>query len=126
MTAVQSRTHRSAMSYRAGEAAEAAVRRDYERRGFHLAAQRWRGPGGEIDLIFRQAGEVVFVEVKKSRSFEQAAARVNLTQMRRIHASAGSFLSGEPAGSLTQSRFDVALVDGAGAVQIIENAFGLG
>lgn len=126
MSATMTRRHRSAASYRAGAAAEAAVRRDYESRGFELVAERWRGPGGEIDLIFRQDGAVVFVEVKKSKSFEQAARHVSLKQMQRIHASAGCFLSGEPAGSLTPSRFDVALVDGIGAVHVIENAFALG
>jgi putative endonuclease len=45
--------------------------------------------------------------------------------MDRICASAAQFLEQEPAGQLTNTRFDAALVDDTGTVQIIENAFGL-
>lgn len=112
------------MAYLAGEAAEHCVAREYERRGYCVARRRWRGPGGEIDLIIRSRDALVFVEVKKGRDFARAARRVGRRQMDRICASAEGFLAGEPAGSLGDVRFDVALVDGAGAVQIVENAFG--
>ncbi len=117
---------RGSVSYHAGQAAELRVATDYERRGFSIAHRRWRGAGGEIDLIARNADGVVFIEVKKSRSFDMAAARISQRQMDRIYASAAQFLEHEPGGQLTNVRFDAALVDGAGAVQIIENAFGQG
>ncbi|MBO9445559.1 YraN family protein [Ruegeria sp. R14_0] len=120
------RSVKSSVSYHAGQAAEQQVASDYERRGYSIAHHRWRGAGGEIDLIVRGADEVVFVEVKKSRSFDVAAHRINRRQMDRICASAAQFLESEPNGQLTNVRFDAALVDGAGAVQIIENAFDLG
>jgi putative endonuclease len=125
MPASLARRFRSATAYRAGVAAEGSVQKDYEERGHVLAAKRWRGPGGEIDLIFRKAGEIVFVEVKKSASFDQAGERLTRPQMQRIHASAACFLEGEISGSLTHSRFDVALVDATGQVRVIENAFAL-
>jgi putative endonuclease len=100
------------------------VATDYERRGFSIAHRRWRGAGGEIDLIARDGEGLVFIEVKKSGSFDQAAARINRRQMNRICASAAQFLEHEPGGQLTNVRFDAALVDATGAVQIIENAFG--
>ena len=96
---------------------------DYERRGYAIAHRRWRGAGGEIDLIARSENGLVFIEVKKSTSFEMAAARINRRQMDRICASAAQFLEREPNGQLTNVRFDAALVDGSGTVQIIENAF---
>lgn len=120
-----SRTMRGQMAYLSGEAAERRIAQDYERRGFAVAGRRWRGSGGEIDLIARKDGGVVFVEVKKSRDFAAAAERLSRRQMTRICASAGEFLAGEPAGQMTDVRFDVALVDAAGAFEIIENAFGL-
>ena len=43
--------------------------------------------------------------------------------MARICASASVFLGQEPAGQDTAARFDVALVDEAGRIEIIENAF---
>ncbi|NCO88096.1 MAG: hypothetical protein GW886_15860 [Rhodobacterales bacterium] len=115
----------SRLNHHAGLVAEDIVARDYARRGRPVAQRRWRGPGGEIDLIARDGDCVVFVEVKKSSSFARAAAALGRRQMDRICASAAAFLEGEPRGQLTDVRFDLAVVDGRGAVEIIENAFGL-
>lgn len=115
---------RGQVSYHSGVSAEQCVASDYERRGFSVARRRWRGAGGEIDLITRDGDGLVFVEVKKSRSFAQAAERLTRRQMARIYAAAEQFLAFEPAGQLTNVRFDVALVDDAGDLKIIENAFG--
>ena len=46
--------------------------------------------------------------------------------MKRLYASAEEYLGQMPDGSLTDVRFDVALVNGRGEVRIIENAFGHG
>ena len=121
---MSARSVRSSVSYQAGQSAEMQVATDYERRGFSIAHRRWRGAGGAIDLIARNADGLVFIEVKKSSSFEQAAARINRRQMNRSCASAAQFLEHEPGGQLTNVRFDAALVDASGAVHIIENAFG--
>ena len=112
-------------SYQAGLGAEHAVERDYLRRGHVIAGRRWQGSGGEIDLIARDGDALVFIEVKKSRSFARAAERVSQRQMQRIYASASEFLAGEPRGQDTDVRFDVALVNGTGQIEILENAFGL-
>jgi putative endonuclease len=113
-----------AVSYHAGQCAEDIVSDDYQSRGYAPRARRWRGPGGEIDLIFEKLGALVFVEVKKSRDFATAAAHLTDRQMQRIYASAGGFLASMPLGQDTETRFDAALVDSKGAVQIVENAFG--
>ena len=112
-----------ARSFHAGLAAEAAVARHYEGSGRPITATRWRSEGGEIDLIARDGAEVIFIEVKQSRSHAEAAERLSPRQMSRIWASASVFLAGEPAGQDTQARFDLALVDGMGRIEIIENAF---
>ncbi len=118
--------HRGETGYHAGQSAELCVARDYEQRGYTLAHLRWRGAAGEIDLVLRDDDGLVFVEVKKSRSFAQAALRVTPRQQARIFATAEEFLAQEPAGNLTNLRFDVALVNAHGAVEVIENAFGHG
>ncbi|MGY9047173.1 hypothetical protein P775_24245 [Puniceibacterium antarcticum] len=115
---------RGAVSYQAGLSAELRIAQDYERRGYPIACQRWRGRAGEIDLIVRDGDGLIFVEVKKSRTFDRAAERLSRAQMRRIYASAEEYLSTQPLGQLTDVRFDVALVDGQGALRMIENAFG--
>lgn len=114
---------RSQSNYHGGIAAESIVMRDYERRGFRIAGQRWRGKGGEIDLIFRDGDCVVFTEVKKSRTHDMAIQRLSRRQMDRICAAASEFIGNEPRGLLTEMRFDVATVDQTGTVRIIENAF---
>ncbi|OAN71892.1 hypothetical protein A8B82_20825 [Sulfitobacter sp. EhC04] len=120
------RTHRGAMAFQAGVAAENRIAQDYERRGFALARRRWRGKGGEIDLILRDGDGLIFVEVKQARDFDRAARSLSARQMQRIYLAAEEFLGSEPAGSLTETRFDVALVDAQGQTRIIENAFGQG
>ncbi|PIE15394.1 MAG: hypothetical protein CSA68_06905 [Rhodobacterales bacterium] len=111
------------VSYHAGVAAEQSVARHYARAGHRIARRRWRGQGGEIDLITRDGDGLVFVEVKKSKSFARAAQRVTHRQMQRIYTAASEFLAGEPNGQNTDVRFDVALVNEMGEVQVIEAAF---
>nr|WP_090060741.1 YraN family protein [Celeribacter neptunius] len=102
--------------------AEESVARDYQARGFTLLEQRWRGAGGEIDLIFEKDGELVFVEVKASKTHARAALLLGPKQIARLSASAEDYIGHLPRGLLTPMRIDVALVDGAGQVEILENA----
>lgn len=115
-------THRGAVAYQAGLAAEACIADDYERRGYPIAARRWRGQGGEIDLVARDGDGLVFIEVKKSRSFDRAVASLGQRQIARLYAAAEEYLGGEPRGGLTEVRFDVALMNGRGEIRVIENA----
>ncbi|MAM62735.1 YraN family protein [Maritimibacter sp. UBA3975] len=109
------------VSYAAGLAAEESVARDYERRGYGVVARRWRGSGGEIDLVFRDGDGFVFVEVKKARDLARAACRLTQAQLGRICQSATEFLAGVPGGGLAAMRFDLAMVDGAGRMETLEN-----
>ena len=115
---------RGQVNYHAGQAAEDIVAHAYQRCGQTVAARRWRGPGGEIDLIARDGDAVVFIEVKKARTFDAAIQRLTRRQIDRICTSATAFVAGEPRGQLTDMRFDLALVNDAGEVRIVENAFG--
>lgn len=117
------RTMAGARSYQAGLAAEGAVERHYQRQGRVICARRWRGSAGEIDLVVRDGAEVIFIEVKHSQTHAAAAEHLSARQMARIYGAASEFISNEPAGQLTPVRFDVALVDGRGAIEIVENAF---
>ena len=76
----------------------------------------------EIDLILRDKDAIVFVEVKCGPDHDSAAARVTPHQIARLMDAGAEFLDSEPAGSLTTCRFDVALVDGQGRIDILENA----
>ncbi len=112
-----------ARSYHAGFAAEEQVAQLYDRSGRAVRARRWRGSAGEIDLIARDGAEVIFIEVKQSKTHAMAADHLTVRQMARIYNAASEFLAGEPAGQLTDVRFDVALVDAAGRIEVLENAY---
>ncbi|MBY4894944.1 YraN family protein [Rhodobacteraceae bacterium N5(2021)] len=96
--------------------------RVYMDHGHRLVARRWRGPAGEIDLVMEKDGEVVFVEVKASRTHAQAAAALSQRQIGRLLRSAEHCLGSFPKGLATPMRFDVALIDGQGQFDVIVNA----
>lgn len=110
------------VGYYAGLSAEQAVAQGYRDRGLRVRAERYRGRAGEIDLIVDDGAQIIFVEVKKSKSHAAAAARLSARQISRIFGSASEFLAGEPGGQDTNARFDVALVDQSGQIKILENA----
>ncbi len=110
------------ISYLAGASAEKQVAAHYARKGMTIAAERWRGEGGEIDLVAQDGDGLVFIEVKKSRSHARAAERLTMRQTRRLFDAAGEYMATFCAGGVVNARFDVALVDGAGRIKIVENA----
>lgn len=114
---------RGRRAYLSGVAAEEAVCRAYDALGADVLDLRWRGKGGEIDMILQQGPDLIICEVKKARSFDEAAERLLPDQMRRIHAAAAEYIGNMPLGQLTALRFDLALVDERGAVEIREAAF---
>lgn len=111
------------MANRGGALAEDAVARLLVRAGATVLARRWRGTAGEIDLVCRIGSCVVFVEVKSARHHAEAAGRLDRRQMDRICRTACEFCAKLPSGQATEMRFDVALVDGMGRVELLENAF---
>jgi putative endonuclease len=115
------RRRRGARAYLSGLAAEEGVTRHYGRRG-HVLARRWRGTGGEIDVIARDGEDTVFVEVKSSSTHARAAEALGRRQTRRIFAAATEYMATLPDGLASCVRFDVALVDALGRIEVIENA----
>jgi hypothetical protein len=76
-------------------------------------------PRGRARPRGRDAGEIVFVEVKARR--RNAAEAVSARQWARIGAAASRYLAEHTDGA-TPCRFDLALVDGQGRLERIENA----
>ncbi len=124
MTRQSRRSERSLRNHLAGSAAEMSISQAYQRRGFALAQHRWRNASGEIDLILRDGDGLIFVEVKKSKSHAAAAERISHRQMARLYDAGARYLAETGASMDTDIRFDVALVDAQGKVEILENAFG--
>ncbi|MFK7940197.1 MAG: YraN family protein [Roseovarius sp.] len=123
-TPITARKLRGKRAFLAGMAAEDVVERHYTKCGAVQTARRWRGKGGEIDLIYTENDVIVFVEVKKARSFDAAVHHLTEAQMYRIHAAASEYLGHTEKGQLSEVRFDLALVNETGEVRITQNAFG--
>lgn len=110
-------------SYLAGLSAEDQVALWYKNNGADILSRRWRGSGGEIDLIAHEGNVLIFIEVKHSKSHTSAAANLSPAQIGRLQQTAEEYLATTVQGSLQNIRFDVALVDQHGKIEIIKNAF---
>jgi putative endonuclease len=111
-----------------GKAGEDVACRELERRGYAVVARRYRCRFGEIDIVARDGGTVVFVEVKARTSsrFGEPAEAVTIHKQTRVAAIAEDYLArnrlrGAPC------RFDVVAIsfDRAGrpVVEVFRNAF---
>lgn len=109
------------IGYLSGLSAEEQVARHYADDGHVILSRRWRGRGGEIDLVAQKSGEVIFVEVKKSGSHARAAERLSRRQLVRIYQSAEDYLGHMAGGTDTPCRVDVALLDSLGQIDILPN-----
>ncbi len=83
---------------RLGTFGEQVARRHLEAKGYRFEAAAWRGPEGELDLVMRDADEVVFVEVKTRRGEGMGRAEESLSerQRRNLLATAAAYLEGHP------------------------------
>ena len=79
-------------------------------KGYRIVARRFRSPVGEIDIVARRRGTLVFVEVKARGRLDDAAEAVMQRQQRRIIAAAEAWLATHPDDVNCDIRFDVMLV----------------
>lgn len=123
MTARQQRGRRAqARGVSAEAAAGAALLGD----GWLVLARRLRTEAGEIDLVAERHGVLAIVEVKSRPSLADAAAAVTPRQRARLLAATEIVLAEHPDWGSAGVRFDVLLVDAAGHVRRIADAFRVG
>jgi putative endonuclease len=79
-------------------------------KGFRILARRWKSSLGEIDVIARRGGLLVFAEVKARANLDDAAESLNRQQQRRIAAVAEIWLGNNPDYANFNMRFDAILV----------------
>lgn len=91
--------------------------------GWTIHARRMRTPAGEVDVVAERQGLLAFIEVKRRPSLADAAAALSLRQRARLLAAADILLAANPGWGTAGVRFDVILVDGAGRVRRIADAF---
>jgi putative endonuclease len=104
-------------------AAEAAACAALERDGWTVRARRLRTGAGEIDLVAERAGLLAIVEARPTLA--QAAGALGRRQRARLLAAGAALLAEHPDWGHAGVRFDVLLVDPAGAVRRIADAFRL-
>jgi putative endonuclease len=98
------------VAFRTGLSAESRAAALLIAKGFRILARRWRSPVGEIDIIARRRGLLVFVEVKARERLDDAAWSVTDRQRARIVAAAEAWLATYPDDRIRDIRFDAMLV----------------
>jgi len=88
-----------------------------------VLGRRLRTSAGEIDIAAERDGMLAFVEVKARPDLAGAAFALTARQRARLLAAAEILLAQHPDWGKAGIRFDVLLVDAAGRVRRIRDAF---
>jgi putative endonuclease len=110
-------------AFRLGLSAESRAAMVLIAKGYRILARRWKTPFGEIDIVARRRGTLVFVDVKARERAEDAAEAVTGRNQRRIIAAAELWRARNPADAEREIRFDAVLVTPGRIPQHIANAF---
>lgn len=100
-----------------GTFGEAAAAAHLTRRGMPIVARNWRCNIGEIDLVAREGGQLVFVEVRSRRAGPVAPEEtIGPAKARRLAALAQAYLQAADLPEQTPWRIDLiaVVVDAAG------------
>lgn len=110
---------------RAGQKAELAAEKHLVAQGCTIVARNARYKEGELDLIARERGVVVFVEVRmrSGNRFGGAAASVDRFKQKRLMRAAQHWLLANFGERWPACRFDVVTVDANGTIDWIRDAF---
>lgn len=116
-----------------GKSGEEVACKMLRRSGFKIVERNYRGPRYEVDIIAREGDILVFVEVKtRSSGVEESGAyAVGPRKQARIVRAAEHYLMTHADARSDTCRFDVVLVEMAGARglkvrKLIRDAFRLG
>ncbi len=110
-------------TYEAGLTAEDLACRAIEADGWTVLGRRLRTSGGEIDIAADKAGLLAVIEVKRRKTLALAAVAVTPRQRLRLAASCELLLARHPDWGEQGVRFDLILVDPAGGIRRIADAF---
>jgi putative endonuclease len=115
---------------RRGELGERAAEIHLKAHGLKFLARNFRSPRGEIDLVFRDADCLVFVEVKtrSSENWSRPAAAVNAERRRRLSQCALDYLR-RLKNPAVKIRFDIVEVllkdDEVSEIRHLPNTFAM-
>ena len=111
-------------AYRSGRRGEGLAALFLRLKGYRILERNWRSPVGEVDLIARRRGTLVFAEVKTRPDRNQGREAVQSRQKERITRAAEAFLSRHPDCANMQVRFDLIAVAGLRWPDHIQAAWG--
>ena len=94
-----------------GQVGEAYARTYLESKGYQTLAVNYRCPYGEIDLIAREAHELVFIEIKSRTGSAYGSGFESITRYKRQHIlrTACRFLAQQRKGQTNIARFVLTL-----------------
>ncbi|MDX1580290.1 MAG: YraN family protein [Alphaproteobacteria bacterium] len=92
---------------RSGRWAESRAAWFLRLKGYRILERNWRHPVGEVDLIARRGGTLVFIEVKARPSEDQAREALQPRQQQRILRAAEAWLARNPSCANMHIRFDL-------------------
>jgi putative endonuclease len=112
-----------------GEKGESLAARHLKRQGYRIIEQNYRTNLGEIDIIAKEKGSIVFVEVKsrKTGRFGNPKWAVTPKKQRKISMVALQYLKTTRQHD-AKARFDVvsiSRVQGSPRIELVKNAFEL-
>jgi putative endonuclease len=102
-------SHARVGAYRRGVFAETLAALLYRLKGYAIVARRYRTPVGEVDLVALKGNRLVFVEVKRRKTVDDAAWTLPAKQRRRIVRAAQYWLASHPEFAGHDIAFDVVL-----------------
>jgi putative endonuclease len=110
-----------------GDRGEDLAAASLKKQGYKILERNYRAPLGEIDLIARHQGMLVFIEVKTRTSARFGAGQdaVHLAKQTRLRKLADYYLKQKRLGEVAV-RFDVVGIlwkKGGPQIEIIQNAF---
>jgi len=120
------RSRRGQAAYASGLAAEQVACAALVADGWTIHARRLRTGAGEVDAIAEKSGILAIIEVKSRPSLAEAAASLTPRQQVRLLGACEIILAEHPDWGVNGVRFDVLVVDPAGRIRRIADAFRLG
>jgi putative endonuclease len=115
--------HRQSLGKRGEDVACAEL----EKRGYEILERRFRTRRGEIDIVARDAGVLVFVEVKarSDSNFGTPLEAVTWRKRQRLSQMAAAYLCHKRLANVA-CRFDVISINemqGAATIELVRSAF---
>ncbi len=93
--------------------------------GWEILGRRLRTAAGEIDIAAERNGLLAFIEVKRRADLQTAARALGPKQRARLIGAAEILIGQNPGWGRAGIRFDVLLLDKAGNIRRIADAFRL-